>query len=111
MRLELLTKIFWSQKENPNFGFRRNGNEVHGLIGKVEPENCKIVDDFNGGNQHYYLLGIDDYLVLMRVCDASAYCDCDYEKFAFVHCLTKDNVQKNSIIEKFSRWKNANTRS
>lgn len=81
-----------------------NGTEVNGLLVNTIPVG-QIEGQFNhrDANGHrFYLVDIDDVLVLLRVCKAAP--GSGYDEYAVIHSCGLD-VPHLAIISQFNRWK------
>jgi hypothetical protein len=100
----LLIKLFESQKENAIIG--RGGKEISGLKLNSVPENCTVIGSFvrkMEEDRTFYLVDIDDCLVLMRICKANKSI-CGYDEFVVIHNAANSQEEKQKIKETFERW-------
>lgn len=84
----------------------RSGSEINGLSAGTQPVG-NILDSFvpkREQDRKFYLVEIENILVLLRVCKAME--GSDYDEFAVIH-YTEIEYPRAVITEKFKSWKSA----
>lgn len=90
MKETLLSKIFPNGKSDG-----RGGREVNGLTANTQPANCVIVKQapsrfpYGTDRREWYLVEVDGYHVLFRICSAMK--GSSYDEFAVAHAFAESS--------------------